>query len=222
VSAPAVTDAVQDYAKAIYSLGARLQAPVPTSAIAERLGVSTASASAMVKRLVEQGLVSHEPYGGVELTEDGRAVALEVLRGHRLLELFLATHLDVPWDRVHAEAERLEHAISDYMVERIAAKLDDPTRDPHGDPIPSADLTIDDQPTSSLEAMHPGDQGIFVRVSDSDPEMLRYLDERGIGIGDRVEVVEHQPFDGPITVRFPCGDHVLGGTLARAMRVEPG
>ncbi len=219
-AATATTEAVQDYAKAIYSLEARLGDSVPTSALAERIGVSAASASAMVRRLAEQGLVAHVPYRGVELTSRGREVALEVLRHHRLLELYLATYLDVPWDRVHQEAEALEHVISEDLEARIAAKLDNPTRDPHGDPIPTPDLAIDDPLTQSLDTLTPGAAGRFVRVSDSDPEMLRYLEERGIGIGDRLEVVDRQPFEGPITVRFGRAEHVLGGALARAMRVE--
>ena len=142
-----------------------------------------------------------------------------MLRHHRLLETYLAEQLDVPWDRVHEEAEKLEHVISDDLVARIAAKLDDPTHDPHGDPIPAADLSIDDSPTRSLSAMETGEAGAFVRVSDSDPEMLRYLMERGIAIGDPVEILERQPFDGPLTVRIGTATHVLGGKLARAMRV---
>lgn len=217
---PQPSDAVQDYAKTIYSLETRSNEPVPTSAIAERLHVSSASASAMVKRLSEQGLVSHVPYKGVELTPDGRQVALEVIRHHRLLELYLAKHLDVPWDRVHDEAEALEHVISEDLEERIAAKLDNPTHDPHGDPIPSPELELDDGDTRSLDDLEVGATGRFVRVSDSEPEMLRYLRGRGISIGDGFEVVERQPFDGPLTVRFGDGEHVLGGTLARVMRVQ--
>jgi DtxR family Mn-dependent transcriptional regulator len=216
------TEAVQDYAKAIYSLEARGEEPVPTSAIAERLSVSAASASAMVKRLAEQGLVEHVPYRGVALTDAGREVALEVLRHHRLLELYLSVHLGVPWDRVHDEAEALEHVISEDLEQRIAAKLDNPTRDPHGDPIPGPDLSIDDSATRSLDSLEPGARGRFVRVSDSRPEMLRYLRERGIALGDPFEVVDRQPFEGPLTVRFGASEHVLGGPLARAMRVEVG
>jgi DtxR family Mn-dependent transcriptional regulator len=219
-AAPQLSEAVQDYAKAIYSLQARGGEAVSTSAIAERLAVSAASASAMVRRLSEQGLVTHVPYKGVELTPAGRRVALEVLRHHRLLELYLAEHLDVPWDRVHEEAEALEHAISEDLEARIAAKLHHPTRDPHGDPIPTAELAIEDPDTRSLESVAVGERGRFVRVSDSRPEMLRYLRERGIGIGDRFEVVDRQPFEGPLTVRFGNADHLLGPTLARAMRVE--
>jgi DtxR family Mn-dependent transcriptional regulator len=211
--------AVQDYAKAIYSLETRSDQPVSTSALAGRLGVSAASASAMVKRLADQGLVTHEPYGRVELTQDGRRVALEVLRHHRLLELYLAVHLDVPWDRVHDEAEALEHAISEDLERRIAAKLDNPTHDPHGDPIPSADLAVDDGETRSLDGLEPGERGRFVRISDSRPDMLRYLEQRGIGIGDSLEVVERQPFGGPLIVRFGDRTEPLGGELARAMRV---
>jgi DtxR family transcriptional regulator, Mn-dependent transcriptional regulator len=214
------SEAVQDYAKAIYSLESRSGEPVPTSALAERMGVSAASASAMVKRLSEQGLVDHVRYRGVELTGEGRRVALEVLRHHRLLELFLAEHLDVPWDRVHDEAEALEHAISEDLEARIAAKLDHPKHDPHGDPIPTSELAIEDRATRSLDSLEPGARGRLVRVSDSRPEMLRHLGERGIGIGDSFEVVERQPFEGPLTVRFGDADHVLGGALARAMRVE--
>ena len=215
---PLVSDAVQDYAKAIWSLAQRGGGPVSTSAIAERLDVSAASASAMVKRLEALGLAVREPYHGVKLTRTGRRVALEVLRHHRLLELYLAEALGMSWDRVHEEAEVLEHAISPELSELIAAKLGDPTHDPHGDPIPTREGTIEERPTESLADLEPGAQGVFVRVSDSDPEMLRYLAERGIAPGDRFEVVERQPFEGPLTVRFGDSTHVLGGALTRAMR----
>ncbi|HWC87886.1 MAG TPA: metal-dependent transcriptional regulator [Solirubrobacteraceae bacterium] len=212
--------AVQDYAKAIYALEHRDESPVTTNALADRLGVTPASASGMVKRLGELGLVEHTPYHGVSLTEPGRRVALEVIRHHRLLELYLAESLGVPWDRVHDEAEVLEHHLSDELEELIAAKLGNPTRDPHGDPIPTRELTIDEGETQSLSALTAGTSGTFTRVSDSDPEMLRYLGERGIAPGDAFEVVEKQPFGGPLFVRFGAEVHVLGGELARAMRVE--
>jgi DtxR family Mn-dependent transcriptional regulator len=214
------SEAIQDYAKAIYALATRSHAPVTTNALAERLGVTPASASAMVKKLSERGLVEHERYRGVELTDAGERVALEVLRHHRLLELYLAEHLGVPWDRVHDEAEALEHVISEDLEARIAAKLGNPTHDPHGDPIPDAQLRIEQDTTRKLTDLEPGDRGRFVRVSDSDPAMLRYLDERGIQLGDRLEVVDRQPFEGPLTVRFGAQEHVLGGALAEAMRVE--
>jgi DtxR family Mn-dependent transcriptional regulator len=193
---------------------------VATNDLAARLGVTPASASSMAKKLAELGLVEHAPYRGVRLTREGERVALEVLRHHRLLELYLAEHLGVPWDRVHEEAEALEHVLSEYLESRIAAKLGDPTHDPHGDPIPTAALSIDEGDTRALADMHPGEGGRFIRVSDSDPEMLRYLGERGIGIGDELEVLDRQPFDGPLTVRFGDDLQVLGGRLARAMRVE--
>jgi DtxR family transcriptional regulator, Mn-dependent transcriptional regulator len=217
---PGPTDAIEDYTKAIYALQRRAGGPVSTNALAERLRVTPASASAMVKKLAERGYAAHVPYKGVELTEQGRRVALEVLRHHRLLELYLAEHLGVPWDRVHEEAEALEHVLSEDLEERIAAKLGNPTHDPHGDPIPTTDLTIDEGHTRSLDSLDAGASGRLVRVSDSDPDMLRYLDERGIGIGDALEVVDRQPFGGPLTVRFADTEHVLGGGLARAMRVE--
>jgi DtxR family Mn-dependent transcriptional regulator len=211
---------VQDYAKAIYGLQQRDASAVTTNAIAERMGVTPASASGMVKRMGELGLVEHAPYRGVTLTDAGCRVALEVIRHHRLLELYLAESLGVPWDRVHAEAEVLEHHLSDELEELIAAKLGNPTRDPHGDPIPTRDLTIEERETQSLSALQAGMSGTFTRVSDSDPEMLRYLSERGIAPGDTFEVVEKQPFDGPAFVRFGDDLHVLGGALAHAMRVE--
>ena len=215
------SEAIEDYAKAIYALQRRSDgAPVATNDLAERLRVTPASVSAMLKRLDERGLVEHVPYRGVVLTDAGRRVALEVLRHHRLLETYLAEHLGVPWDRVHEEAEALEHVLSEDLEARIAAKLGEPTHDPHGDPIPSADLTIDEGHARALESLEPGATGRFVRVSDSDPEMLRYLDERGVRLGDELEVVDRQPFGGPLTVRFGEVDHVLGGGLAAAMRVE--
>jgi DtxR family transcriptional regulator, Mn-dependent transcriptional regulator len=215
----AVSSAIEDYAKAIYALELRGGA-VSTNALAERLGVTAASASGMVKRLGELGLVEHQPYHGVSLTEPGRRVALEVIRHHRLLELYLVESLGVPWDRVHEEAEVLEHVLSEQLEERIAAKLGNPTVDPHGDPIPTAELTIEEGATQSLQALQVGDRGMFTRVSDSDPDMLRFLADRGIAPGDGFEVVEKQPFDGPLFVRFGDEVHVLGGGLARAMRVE--
>jgi DtxR family transcriptional regulator, Mn-dependent transcriptional regulator len=211
-----VSVAVQDYAKAIYSIGGE----VSNSAISERLGVSPASASAMVKRLEALGLVSHRPYRGVKLTEAGERVALEVIRHHRLIELYLAQALGMPWDRVHEEAEVLEHAISPQLSELIADALGNPTRDPHGDPIPTPEGEIEERPTLSLAELEPGQAGTFVRVSDSDPAMLRYLSQRGITPGDDFEVVDRQPFDGPLTVRFAGHVHVLGGALAQAMRTE--
>jgi DtxR family Mn-dependent transcriptional regulator len=212
--------AVEDYAKAIYALQQRSGAAVSTNALAERLCVTPASASGMVRKLGELGYATHAPYKGVELTDAGRRVALEVLRHHRLLELYLAENLGVPWDRVHDEAEILEHHISEELEELIAAKLGDPTHDPHGDPIPTRELTIVEARTEALDALAIGARGRFVRISDSDPQMLRYLAERGIAPGDELVVEDRQPFGGPLFVRFGRDVHVLGGELAHAMRVE--
>jgi DtxR family Mn-dependent transcriptional regulator len=214
------TQAIEDYSKAIYTLEARTDEPVSTNALAERLRITPGSVSAMLKRLDELGLTTHIPYRGGRLTDQGRRTALEVIRHHRLLESYLADALGMSWDRVHAEAEVLEHVLSDDLEELIAAKLGHPTVDPHGDPIPSRELEIEEPSTDRLESLRPGDEGRFVRVSDSDPAMLRYLAERGIAPGDSFAVRERQPFGGPLFVRFGDREHAIGGDLARAMRVE--
>ena len=211
--------AVEDYAKAIYTLQERAEGPVTTTALAERLGVSAASASGMVRRFGEIGLAEHRPYKGVELTEAGRAVALEVIRHHRLIELLLAD-LGVPWDRVHDEAEVLEHPISEELEAVIAARLGDPTHDPHGDPIPTADLSVDEGSSIALNDLEIGQRGRFVRVSDSDPEMLRYLSDLGLAPGEQLELIGREPFEGPLVVGFGGKQHPLGIALASAMRVE--
>jgi DtxR family Mn-dependent transcriptional regulator len=216
-----ISAAVEDYAKAIYALQVEADGPVTNNALADRLGVSAASASNMVKKLGGLGLVEHLPYRGVELTPAGRRVALEVLRHHRLLELYLAQSLGVPWDRVHDEAEVLEHHISEELEELIAKALGNPTHDPHGDPIPTRELEMVEEPACTLDSLEPGQSGRFTRISDHDPEMLRYLADRGIAPGDDFEVVDKQPFGGPLFVRFGGSDvHVVGGLLAAAMRVE--
>src|SRR3954468_969879 len=151
--------AVEDYAKAIYILETRDDTAVTTNALADRLDVTPGSVSAMVRKLDELGLVTHQPYRGVRLTPAGRRVALEVVRHHRLLELFLAEVLDMPWDRVHQEAEVLEHVLSTELEEVIAQKLGNPTRDPHGDPIPSADFVIEEIETASLADLETGTTG---------------------------------------------------------------
>jgi DtxR family Mn-dependent transcriptional regulator len=214
-----VSNAVQDYAKAIWSLAQRHDEPVSTSALADRLEVSPASASAMVKRLESMGLVEREPYHGVQLTRAGERVALEVLRHHRLLELYLSEALGMSWDRVHEEAEVLEHAISPALSDLIAAKLGNPTHDPHGDPIPTANGEIDEAPTRALADLAPGERGRFTRVSDSNPAMLRYLSGRGIAPGDELELIGREPFGGPLTVLANGREHGLGEQLARAMRM---
>lgn len=215
------TAAVEDYAKAIYSLTGRGPDTAATNDLADRLGVKPGSVSAMIKKLDDAGLVERVPYHGVRLTTDGTRVALAVIRRHRLLELFLAEVLDVPWERVHDEAEVLEHALSEDLTELISSKLGDPAFDPHGDPIPTSDLSLEETTTESLASMSPGERATFVRVSDSNPDMLAYLSQCGISVGSDFEVVERQPFDGPVSIRIDGKTHVLGLTLAEAMRVVP-
>jgi DtxR family transcriptional regulator, Mn-dependent transcriptional regulator len=215
-----VTDAVEDYVKAIYSLQHGREEPVSTSALAERLGVTAGSATGMVKKLARMELVRHVPYRGFILTALGRRLALEVIRHHRLLELYLAEAFDMPWDQIHAEAEALEHVLSEELEELIAAKLGDPKIDPHGDPIPTRDGSIEESTTVPLVQLEAGDKGTFVRVSDSDPAMLRYLSERAIRPGQAIEVRERQPFGGPLIVRIARRDHAIGGQLAEAMRIS--
>jgi len=164
--------------------------------------------------------VSHEPYHGMRLTPAGEKVALEVIRHHRLIELYLAEALGMPWDRVHDEAEVLEHAISEELSDLIAEKLGDPTHDPHGDPIPTRDGRIEEPDTRALSDCEPGDLVVLTRVSDSDPEMLRYLGERGIEPGTELEVVGREPFGGPVSVRVGGDELPLGLGLARAMRIS--
>jgi len=213
-----LTVAVQDYAKAIYTLEAR-EGTASTNDLAALLEVRPASVSGMLRKLSALGLVVHEPYRGVRLTERGTRVALEVVRHHRLLELFLVESLGMTWDEVHAEAEVLEHVLSEELEELIAAKLGDPAFDPHGDPIPSRELTVPADESRSLYDLDSGQRATFVRVSDADPAMLRWLSERGIAPGAELEVIDRQPFDGPLYVRLNDEVHVLGAVLARAMRV---
>lgn len=210
---------VEDYLKAIYSLG-KAGARVSTTDLSERLGFAASSASAMISRLAEAGLVDHVPYAGARLTEEGERQALRVIRRHRLLEAFLASSLDIPWDRVHVYAEQLEHAASDELIDVIAAKLGDPTVDPHGDPIPTRELTIDEGGSERLADLRPGERATLVRVSDSDPEMLRYLAERRIGIGEEVEMLARQPFEGPCEIRIGGRTHQLPLALASAIRIR--
>jgi DtxR family Mn-dependent transcriptional regulator len=219
--------ATEDYLKAVYALEERQRSPVTTTDLAHRLGVSVSSASGMVRKLSELGLITHRRYQNVGLTEAGQRVALAVLRRHRIIELYLLKALGFRWDEVHEEAEVLEHAVSDKLLERMAATLGNPTRDPHGDPIPTTDGRVECAPTTQLVALQPGMVGELVRVADSDPEVLRYLDEHHIALGDRVEAVERQPHDGPLLVLVGqpphATMHTFGGALATAMElvVEP-
>jgi DtxR family Mn-dependent transcriptional regulator len=208
-----LTVAVQDYLKTIYALEAE-GARVTTSALASRMGVSAPSATAMTKRLAELGLVERSPYRGVALTEQGRAGALEVIRHHRLLERYLADRLGLALDEVHAEAELLEHALSEELEAKIDAELGYPTHDPHGDPIPDRELRVSHGPGRTLVDLQAGESASVSRVPDGDPELLRYLTDLGLVPDATVEVLGHAPFGGPVTVRTESGDHAISRELA--------
>jgi DtxR family Mn-dependent transcriptional regulator len=219
----ALSTAEQDYLKHVYALQEET-GRATTQALAARVGVKPSSATAMIKRLAEDDggpYVRHMPYHGVELTPRGVAAALEIVRHHRLLELFLATQLDMPWDRVHAEAERLEHAISEDLEERIAATLGQPTRDPHGDPIPGRDGTVDPPVGVPLDALPLGAEATVVRVPDGDSALLRYLDALGLVPGARLMLEEVAPYGDTLTVRVGEGGRVIGRAVARRITVDP-
>jgi len=210
---PDLTVAVQDYLKAIYALEAEGQR-VTTSALARRMGVSAPSTTAMTKRLAELGLVERLPYRGVALTGAGRRGALEVLRHHRLLERYLVDRLGLSLDEVHAEAELLEHALSEELEARIDAELGFPTHDPHGDPIPDRDLRVVRGDDRTLLDLEPGARASISRVPDGDSALLRYLGELGIVPGSDLELVDYAPFGGPVTVRTNRGEHAISRELA--------
>lgn len=194
-----LTGPVEDYLKAIYDLE-RIGEPAATNHIADRLAVSPASVSGMVRRLADQGLITHEPYRGVRLTLEGRTAALRTLRRHRILECYLSEVLGYPWDRVHEEAERLEHAASEELIERMAATLGDPRHDPHGAPIPTRDGRVEEAPLGTLADASAGEQVRVRQVRDGSGERLRYLAELGIRPGALVRILDRAPFDGPITL----------------------
>jgi DtxR family Mn-dependent transcriptional regulator len=205
--------AVQDYLKAIYALESARER-VTTSALARRMHVSAPSATAMTKRLDELGLVERLPYRGVALTDAGRTNALEVLRHHRLLERYLVDRLGLSLDEVHAEAELLEHALSEELEARIDEELGYPTHDPHGDPIPDSELRLTHAEDRTLLELEPGARVSIARVPDDDPALLRYLGTLGLVPGSRLELVARAPFDGPVTVRTDRGEHAISRDLA--------
>jgi DtxR family Mn-dependent transcriptional regulator len=211
--APDLTVAVQDYLKAIYVLESAGER-VTTSALARRMGVSAPSATAMTKRLDELGLVERVPHRGVALTEAGKRGALEVVRHHRLLERYLVDRLGLTLDEVHAEAELLEHALSEELEAKIDEELGFPTHDPHGDPIPDRELRLVHGESRTLLDLEPGARGSIARVPDGDSELLRYLGELGLIPDASVEMVALAPFGGPVTVRTSSGDHAISRELA--------
>ena len=214
--ADALTRSVEDYLKAIYRLSPEGR-PASTSEIAHLLELSAPSVSGMVKRLSELGLLEHIPYKGVQLTEDGRRAALRMVRRHRLIEAYLVQFLGYSWDTVDAEAERLEHAVSDTLVERMAGALGHPAVDPHGDPIPAADGSIYERASTPLADIPVGDTVEIRRVDEREPERLRYLAALGLVPGVVVTLRDRQPFGGPVTVEAAGEYHVIGQELAQVV-----
>jgi DtxR family Mn-dependent transcriptional regulator len=222
LAAEPLTRSVEDYLKAIYRLS-RGTGTVSTSEIAEHLSLSAPSVSGMIRRLSEQGLLEHEPYRGVELTGAGRRIALRMVRRHRLIEAYLVEFLGYSWDTVHDEAERLEHAVTDALIERMAAALGNPRFDPHGDPIPTAEGSIDELAYTPLSEVPIGAVAEIRRVDTSQPDRLRFLEQQGLKPGVRITVIGRQPFQGPLTLELGTGEQVLGHELAQqvlCMRAE--
>lgn len=211
-----MTQAVEDYLKTIYEIG-RGREPVSTSALSERMGVSPASASGMLKKLASMHLVDHEPYRGAHLTDTGRRIALEVIRHHRLLELYLHEALGVPWDEVHDEAERMEHAISEKLEARIDEVLGYPTTDPHGAPIPTVDLQIHDPQHTPLAQLKAGQVAIVSEVDDHDPVLLRYAGELGLYPETPITILAVAPVEGPITIEVDGENKMVGHKAARSI-----
>jgi DtxR family Mn-dependent transcriptional regulator len=212
-----LTRSVEDYLKAIYRLSPQGRT-ASTSEIAQRLDLSPASLSGMVKRLSEQGLLEHVPYKGVQLTPEGRRAALRMLRRHRLIEAYLVAFLGYTWDTVHDEAERLEHAVSDTLVDRMAAVLGHPAVDPHGDPIPTSEGDILEPVSTPLSEVPAGCSAEVSQVDEDQSDRLRYIASVGLRPGVRLQVVDRQPFLGPITIAVDGTTHVIGHELARVVR----
>ena len=215
------TPVVEDYLKAIWMLQQQ-ESPVSTSRIAERLELTPAAVTAMIKRLDEQGLLRHEPYYGVRLMAAGELAALRIIRRHRVLELFLAETLGYAWDRVHDEAERLEHAASDELIERLARLLGEPERDPHGNAIPTAQGEMDTSRYPALGDLEPGESRRVLEVEVEEAEQLRYLGSLDLYPGAEVEVVRKSPFEGPVSLQVNGSPQVISHELAQRIRVRPG
>ena len=215
-----LTAPVEDYLKAIYTIG-KDKGAAATNEIAARLELAPASVSGMLRRLASQGLLAYERYHGVKLTEAGRRAALRTLRRHRVIEAYLSRALGYPWDRVHDEAERLEHAASDELIDRMAAMIGEPLVDPHGAPIPTRDGAVDETVYTPLSELAVGASGVVARVTDEDPEMLRYLGELDIRPGRKITVKARAPFDGPITLMLGKQELSIGPALARHILIAP-
>lgn len=218
------SSSVQDYVKTIYALSEWHDEPVTSSKLAARLSVANSSVSEMIRKLGELGLVDHKPYRPVELTADGRRLALAMVRRHRLLETFLVRDLGYRWDEVHDEAELLEHTVSDLFIDRLDARLGFPSADPHGDPIPSATGKISLPDALPLSRFDDGHSVRVARISDENPDLLRFLASEDIGIGSAVTVLGRAPFGGPLQASITAGTGArklnLGDELTHAIWVE--
>jgi DtxR family Mn-dependent transcriptional regulator len=213
------SEAIEDFLKTVYMLQQEHDR-VQTSALAEALDISAPSITEMAKKLAKANLVVHEPYRGIRLTPEGERVALEIVRHHRLLELFLVRALGYTWDEVHEEAERLEHAVSERLAERIAEYLGNPRYDPHGDPIPGPTGELTRRDLTPLSRWPVGEKGIVARLRDQAPEMLRYLAEKGLVVGAEVQMIKADPFDGPITLLVNRSQQVIGANVAHYILVS--
>jgi DtxR family Mn-dependent transcriptional regulator len=202
VKTSAPSSSIEDYVKVIYGFTEWQDKPITSSQLAQRLGVANSSVSEMVRKLKDQGLVDHKPYSAITLTAAGIRLALSMVRRHRLIETYLVQELGYRWDEVHDEAELLEHAVSDTFIERMAAKLGDPQRDPHGDPIPTADGAVLMPAAHLLGELDTGHTGRITRISDENPDLLRYLSAEGIDLDADVQVMGRKPFGGALVVRI--------------------
>ncbi len=212
-TSPPLTGQAEDYLKVIYELE-RNGAAAGTSEIAGRLGIAPASVTGMIQRLARLGLVESERYRGTRLTEAGRTAALQLIRRHRIIECYLVERLGFGWEDVHEEAERLEHAASDQLIARMAGAIGNPTQDPHGAPIPTPDGRVDESHLPSIAEMAEGTDATVMRMSDRDPDFLRYLDGLGIRPGARVRLVTRGPFDGPLSVAVDGVPQTIGTNSA--------
>lgn len=225
------SSSIEDYVKVIYSFTEWQDKPITSTQLAQRLGVANSSVSEMVRKLKDQGLVLHKPYSAITLTQEGMRLALSMVRRHRLIETYLVQDLGYSWDEVHDEAELLEHAVSDTFIERMAARLGNPTRDPHGDPIPSADGTVQMPLAYRMSELDEGHTGRITRISDENPELLRYLAAEEIDLDSDVEVMGRKPFGGALVVRiasagrsrdFDLADEVTSALWVQSEAGHPG
>ncbi len=209
-----LSQSVEDYLKAIYVLETE-GGGASTNNIAEALSVSSASVTNMLKKLSKLQLINHKSYRGAELTKSGEKIALEIIRHHRLLELYLKEMMGYSWDQVHEEAEKLEHHISEQFEDKIAELLNDPTHDPHGDPIPSKDGVVPEMASLAITDAEENQLYLIGRVKDQDPELLRYLEKNGILPGVKVTILDKAPFDGPIKIKLEDTETTIGNSVAK-------